>query len=117
MTWIIEYLPEAERDLQLIFDHLFDSYREFGDSPGEAIGRAQQRMSGIREGAERLAATPFIGTLRPDIYPDLRFVRRNSAAIWFVANGERQTVLIVAIFFGPQDHTRRMLIRLLGQKF
>ena len=113
MTWTIEYLPEAERDLQLIFDHLFNSYREFGDSPGEAIERAKQRILGIREGARRLTATPSIGTLRPDVYPDVRFIRRNNAAIWFVANGERKTVLIVAIFFGPQDHTRHMLARLL----
>jgi plasmid stabilization system protein ParE len=70
-------------------------------------------LSGLREAAERLIAAPFIGTLRPEIYPNLRFLRRDSAVFWFIADGEREKVLVVAIFFGPQDHTRRMLARLL----
>jgi plasmid stabilization system protein ParE len=114
MAWTLEYLPEAERDLELIFDHLLEAYRSFGDSADEAILRARQRLSGLHEAAQRLTSTPFIGTLRPEIYPNLRFVRRDNAAFWFIANGERERVLVVAVFFGPQDHTRRMLARLLG---
>lgn len=114
MTWTIEYLPDAQRDFKLIFDHLVESYQEFGDAPEEAIDRARQRMLVIRDGIGRLGETPFIGTLRNEIYSGLRFVRRNGAAIWFMSNDQNCTVLVIAIFFGGQDHMRRILGRLIG---
>lgn len=117
MAWTIDYLPEAERDLELIFSHLFESYVEFGDSPGEAALRATRRLAGIREGAFRLTSMPYIGTLRPEILPNVRFVRRSDAALWFTVDDARKKVVVVGIFFGTQDHTRRMLIRLLGDRY
>lgn len=113
MAWKIEYLQDAERDFELIFDHLFDAYRAFGDGPDEAIERVRRRISGLREDVRRLSTSPLIGTVRSDIYPGLRFVRRSDAAIWFMADEAQSTVLIVAIFFGSQDHIRHMMARLL----
>lgn len=114
MKWTVEYLPDAERDFELIFDHLVESYQEFGDAAEDATDRAHRRMLAVREGIGRLTETPFIGTLRLDIHPGLRFVRRNGAAIWFVSDDQNCTVLVIAIFFGGQDHMRRMPARLIG---
>ena len=40
MAFRIEISAAAERDLELIFDHLFDSYCAFGESIEEALDHA-----------------------------------------------------------------------------
>lgn len=112
--WSVEYAAAAERDLELIFDHLFASYVDLGEEPRVALERAADRVLGIRGGVDRLAETPFIGTSRPDIRPGIRFLRRDGAAVWFIADAEREVVSVLALFFGAQDHIRHMLVRGLG---
>ena len=112
--WTVEFAAAAERDFELIFDHLIRSYQEFGDDFDSAFERAEQRVDAIQSLARDLAKIPFQGTLRPDILPDLRFVRHDKAVFWFVAQEEQQIVQILAVFFGSQDHIRHMLARLLS---
>ena len=112
--WTVEFAAAAERDFELIFDHLIRSYQEFGDNFDTAFERAEQRVSAIKSSASDIAKIPFQGTLRPDILPDLRFVRHDKAVFWFVAQEEQQIVQILAVFFGSQDHIRHMLGRLLS---
>ncbi|PZQ50093.1 MAG: plasmid stabilization protein [Rhodovulum sulfidophilum] len=112
--WSIEYAEAAERDFELIFDHLFAAYVDLGEEPRVALDRAADRILGIRGAIGRLAGTPFIGTSRPDIRPGLRFLRRDGAAVWFIPDAERTVVTVLAIFFGGQDHIRHMLVRGLG---
>lgn len=112
--WTLEYSAAAEHDFGLIFDHLINSYTELGDDVGAAFERASSRIRTIRSSIDGLCNTPFIGTLRPDILPGLRFVRREHAAVWFVSDKNRQKITVAAIFFGPQDHIRHMLTRLLS---
>jgi plasmid stabilization system protein ParE len=112
-VWSLEYSVEAERDFELIFDHLFAAYRDLGDHPDEALERAAGRVRDLRISIKRIAETPSIGTLRPDIYPGIRFLRRDKAAVWFLPMAQRGTIVVAAIFFGAQDHIRHMMRRLL----
>ncbi|TWB58226.1 plasmid stabilization system protein ParE [Rhizobium sp. ERR 922] len=111
--WSLEYSRDAELDFELTFDHLFAAYLDLGDSSGEALERAASRIGELRREIDRLVETPYIGTLRPDIYPGIRFLRRDKAAVWFLPIEERKTIVVAAIFFGGQDHIRRMLARML----
>lgn len=112
--WTIEYSVHAEQDLELIAQHLFDAYCTFGEPGPQAYAHVEARIRGLNAAVQRLVDTPFIGTLRADLLPGLRYLRRDGAAIWFVPVEERQAILVLAIFFGSQDHMRRMLARLLG---
>ncbi|MGO6891170.1 MULTISPECIES: type II toxin-antitoxin system RelE/ParE family toxin [Rhizobium] len=113
-VWTLEYSGDAERDFELIFDHLFDAYVEFGDSPDEAVERTAERIRKLRVEIDRLVDTPYIGTLRSDIHPGIRFLRRDKAAIWFLPVEHSRTIMVAAIFYGAQDHTRNMLARMLA---
>ncbi|MCA3415208.1 MAG: type II toxin-antitoxin system RelE/ParE family toxin [Roseomonas sp.] len=114
MPYRIEFAEASERDLDLIFDHLFESYLGFGESTDQAFDHAAQRIMSIRAAAERLALFPERGASRDDILPGLRFMVMERAIYWFDVDERAQAVRVLGIFFGGQDHIRRMLIRLLG---
>lgn len=113
MPFKIEFSAESERDFELIFDHLFESYLAFGESMGEALERSAQRIMGIRKAAERLATIPLRGTRRDDMLPGARTLTIDHAIYWFDVDEKARKVRILAIFFGGQDHVRHMLVRLL----
>ena len=81
MPYRIEFAEAAEHDLELIFDHLFESYLSFGESTDQALDHAGQRIKGIRASAERLALFPERGASRDDILPGLRFMVMERAAL------------------------------------
>lgn len=112
--WTLEYSEDAERDFELIFDHLFDAYGELGDPPDEAVERTAERIRKLRVEIDRLVDTPYIGTVRSNIHPELRFLRRDKAAIWFLPVEHGRTIIIAAIFSGAQDHIRHMIARMLA---
>lgn len=102
--WALEYAETAECDFELIFDHLLGSYLELGDPPDDAFDRVAERLRSLRHEIDRLVETPYIGTLRSDAYPGIRFLRRDKAALWFLPLEERSTIVVAAIFYGGQDH-------------
>lgn len=114
MAWTLEYSAQAERDFELIFEHLFRAYVELGDAPQTAIESAALRVVSLQDEIGRLVQTPYIGTLRPDIYPGIRVLRRDKAAIWFLPDEDNHTLVVAAIFYGAQDHIRHMLSRMLS---
>ena len=113
MKFTIEFSANSERDFELIFDHLFGSYRAFGESTPEALEHAAQRIIGIRAAAERLTTFPIRGTRRDDILPGIRHLAIDRAIYWFDIDEPARKIRILAIFFGAQDHVRHMLLRLL----
>ena len=115
MAWRTEFAADAERDFDLIFDHLFAAYRSFGEADAEAFDRAVRRLEGIRAAAIGIARAPFRGTLRQDVAPGLRHVTIDRAVFWFDLDEPAETVRILAILFGGQDHVRHMLARLLDR--
>lgn len=112
-SYAVEFAAETERDFELIFDFLEESYRGFGESAGDAIAHAAARIEAIRAKAARLGNAPYRGTLHPEVMPNLRHVTIDQAIYWFLVDEEARTVRVLAIFFGGQDHVRRMLARLL----
>lgn len=115
MAFRIEFAAEAEFDLELIFDHLIDSYASFGEPADEAFRRAQQRIRAIRRDVETLRAAPYRGTRHDDLLHGLRHVTIGSAVCWFQVDEIGAAIRIMAVFFGGQDHIRRMMIRLLDR--
>ncbi len=110
----LEFSAEAERDFELIFDHLVNSYISIGESVESAVDRAAARILEIRANADGILTAPYRGELHDDILAGLRHLTMNRAIYWFEVNAENQTVRILAVFFGGQDHVRRMLARLIG---
>jgi toxin ParE1/3/4 len=102
----------VDTDLDLINDHLFESYIDFGDTVLEAAGRAAARVRSIESDMEALARSPHQGTLSPEIAHGLRHVTKNKAILYFEIDDVRQIVLILAVFFSGQNHERRIVERL-----
>ena len=113
MTYNLEFSVEAERDFELIFDHLLDSYLNFGESMESAFERAEARVPEIRMDAARILAAPNRGKRHDDILPGSRHLTIGQAICWFDVDVRLRTVRILAVFFGGQDHVRQMLVRLL----
>ncbi|MCY4029614.1 MAG: type II toxin-antitoxin system RelE/ParE family toxin [Acidobacteria bacterium] len=113
MALRLEFSAAAERDFALIFDHLFDSYRGFGEDVHAAFDHAEARVMEIRAAADRMLTAPHRGEKRDDVLPGLRRLTIERATYWFDIDEERRTVRVLAVFFGGQDRIRRMLTRLL----
>lgn len=115
MRFRVERGREALRDLKRIHDFLFDSYMHFGDSPEEALDRADERLKAIGATMRALAARPRQGTLHPQLMPGLRSVTKDRAVFYFTIDEEKHVVRVLAVFFGGQDHRREMLKRMMGE--
>ena len=112
----LEFAAEAERDFGLIFDHLVESYTGFGENSESAIEHAAARVLEIRSTADCPLAAPHRGERHDDILPGLRHLSINRAIYWFEVDEEYETVRILAVFFGGQDHVRHMLARLIDSR-
>lgn len=102
----------SDRDLEVILDHLIETYQALGDPFPEALERAAARIRAIEGDMERLSHAPFQGTLREDILPGLRQVTKNRAIFYFLTDDPAGLIRILAIFFGGQDHLAHMLRRI-----
>jgi plasmid stabilization system protein ParE len=114
MAYKVAFSADAERDFELVFEFLLESHIDFGETAASAIDRAEERVQTIRADIEGLSKAPHRGTLHDDILPSLRHTTLGRAIIWFDILEEKNEVRILAVFFGGQDHMRRMLVRLLG---
>ena len=113
MAFRLEFSADAERDFELIFDHLRRSYLDFGESLPSAFERAGKRVLQIRQAAERIAIAPYRGERHDDILPGLRHLAIERGIYWFDVDAANQVVRVLAVFFGGQDHVRHMMTRLL----
>lgn len=114
MTYKVTFSADAERDFELVFEFILESYIDFGETPASAIDRAEERVQTIHADIEGLARSPHRGTQHDGILPGLRHVTLGRAIVWFDILEENNEVRILAVFFGGQDRIRRMLVRLLG---
>ena len=112
MDFRLEFSAKAERDFGLIFDHLLRSYLGFGERLESALDHAGARVLEIRVAAERILTAPQRGERHDDILPGLRHVTIGRAIYWFDVEEARRTVRVLAVFFGGQNHVRRMMARL-----
>ena len=114
MKYAVERARDTDRDLAEIFDFLTESYQSFGEDFDDAAKSAAERLRGIETEMLSLGDAPHQGTLRPDLLPGLRSVTKSRAVFYFDVDDDRRVVRVLAVFFGGQDHHRRMLGRLLG---
>ena len=112
MTYEVVRSRACDRDLELIFDHLFETYQSLGDTAAEALERAAARVRGIEDDLEDLGRRPHMGALCPEVMPDLRRATRQRAVFYFQVHEPSGQVRMLAVFFGGQDHQRHMLRRL-----
>ena len=113
MTLRLEFSVEAERDFGLIFDHLLRSYLIFGENPESALDHAAARVLQIRADAKRILTAPHRGERHDDILPGVRHLAIGRAVYWFDVDEANETIRVLAVFFGGQDHVLHMLARLL----
>lgn len=113
MVFRLEFSAAAERDFDLIFDHLFQSYVGFGERTDDAADHAAARILEIRSAADRILTAPFRGERHDDLSPGLRHLSLGRAVYWFKVDEHRETVRIFGVFFGGQDHVRHMLARII----
>jgi toxin ParE1/3/4 len=103
---------QFEYDLDFIHDHLVESYVSLGDALSDAFDRADARIEAIEKELETLRQLPYQGTLSTHLGIGFRHVTKNRAIFYFKVDDERQAILVVAVFFGGQDHGKRILQRL-----
>ena len=99
MQFTIEFSADAERDFELIFDHLFQSYLSFGERIAEALAHAGNRIDRIRRTASRLGTAPHRGTLYEDA---ARAVTIDRAIYWFEVHDAEEKVRVLAIFLAAK---------------
>lgn len=115
MAYEVVFAADAQRDFTLIFEFLVDSYIGFGDDTEKAILHAETRVQSIRADITQLGQLPYRGTLHDEMLPGLRHLTIGQAIVWFDIDEDVKLVRVLAVFFGGQDHIRRMLTRLLGE--
>ena len=113
MAFRVEFAAEAERDFGLIFDHLLRSYLDFGESVESALDHTKARIGEIRAAEERILTALHRGERHDDILPGLRHLAIGRAIDWFDVDEPRETVRVIAVFVGGQDHVCHMIARLL----
>lgn len=106
---------DCDRDLELVFDYLFATYRDLGEQALDAFERAEQRLLAIEGEINRLGAIPHQGTLAPLIMTGLRHVTKNSAVFYFIVDEAQRRVRVLGVFFGGQDHRAHILKRITGK--
>ncbi|GLO72396.1 hypothetical protein MACH17_39130 [Phaeobacter inhibens] len=114
MIYRVDRAEAIDRDLEAIFDFLFEAAISFGENTETAFERAATRLAEIDDAIDTLGRAPHQGTLRTDIAPGLRSVTKGRAIFYFDLNEADQQLRVLAVFFGGQNHQRRMLLRALG---
>jgi plasmid stabilization system protein ParE len=113
LGWTVERSAEVVSDLAAIFDHLLASRLAFGEPPHRAYAGCRERIDRIEDEIDRLALAPFQGVRDDAVSPGLRHVTKDQAIIYFEPIEALRVIRVLAVFFGGQDHTRRMLARML----
>ncbi len=114
MAYSVERSEASDRDFEAIFDFLFEAALGFGEDEATAYQRASTRILEIEAAMAALGDVPHQGTLHPEFSDGLRSVTKGRAIFYFDVDESEQLVRFLAIFFGGQDHQRRMLMRLLS---
>ena len=99
-------------DLDLIEQHLTESYQSFGEDPENAMDRAAARIEEALEYLRTFATHPHRGTEYPTIRPGIRTVINKSFIFYFEIDEASSEVRHLAIFFSGANHRRQIMDRL-----
>jgi plasmid stabilization system protein ParE len=119
MRYRVEFAAATERDFELIFDHLLESYASFGESQDEAATHAAQRVIAIRKAAGRLATAPLRGAARDDVQPGVRQLTIDRATAQHArrhcphqeASAQARTALLQAHAGRARSHAAHLRLR------
>ncbi len=100
------------QDLDLIEDHLVQSYQAFGDDPNTAAERAAARIEEALAYLRTFATNPHRGTEHRTIRPGIRTVTNKNFVIYFEIDEPSSEVRLLALFFGGADHRSQIMDRL-----
>ncbi|MGJ3261958.1 MAG: type II toxin-antitoxin system RelE/ParE family toxin [Salinarimonas sp.] len=109
----VRYSRSALTDFQIVYRHLFRSYRQFGETAAEARDRATRRVTKIRQVADGLSRRPYRGRRDDDLFPGLRHLTADRAIVYFKVDEDDDAVLVLGVFFGAENHRPKMARRLL----
>lgn len=115
MAFKVVRSEQAKDDLANLYDYLVDSYLSFGTSIEEAVTRTNLRLRETSLTLERLAEFPYRGTVINELGVTIRRFTRNKVIYYFDLDTEDNTVRILSIFFGGQDHETYMHKRFSGE--
>jgi plasmid stabilization system protein ParE len=99
-------------DLDLIEEHLVQSYREFGDDVEDAVERAAARIYQALAYMWSFETSPHRDSEHADLRPGVRTVTSRRFVCYFEIDELSWEVRILAIFFGGVDHRRQIMDRL-----
>ncbi|WP_341213733.1 type II toxin-antitoxin system RelE/ParE family toxin [uncultured Limimaricola sp.] len=114
MAYEVRRAAAIDLDLELIFDFIANSAETLGEPPETAFDMAMRRVLAIEAAMEGLGRAPHQGTLAPHLGFGIRHVTKDRAILYFDTDNEAETLRILAVFFGGQDHDTRILLRLLS---
>lgn len=100
------------RDLALIFDFLVAAAEDFGENAETAFDMAE-RLVDIEAAMLDFGRVPHQGTLRAELGDGMRNVTEGRLVFYFVVNDGAETLRLLVVFFGGQDHRARVLLRFL----
>lgn len=96
MSYRVVFAPEASDQLEELFLYIAEQ-----SSPGIA----QRYTDAVIASCEGLALFPRRGVARDDIRPGLRLTHhKGRTVIAYAVDDAAQTVYIVGVFYGGQDH-------------
>ena len=78
------------------------------------MAHAEARVREVRRATHRLGTAPHRGERHDGLLEGLRPVTMGRAIYWFDVDESVERVRVLAVFWGGQEHVRRMLARLLG---
>lgn len=89
----LEFLPQAERDLEHIGDYIAR------DNPQRAVSFVRE----LRRQCRKILMTPLAYRLRPELGEGIRSCAYNNYVIFFVADRQSQVLRIIRILHGAMD--------------
>ncbi len=116
MVYEIRFSDQAIKDLDQIADHLAASFLGFGDTVGDAYDKAAKRVLKLTRQMVTLENHPYRGTVASALRSGLRYLSIERAVVYFEVEESAETIHVLSVFFGGQDHQRHMIERLIGRK-
>ncbi|HQT84565.1 MAG: hypothetical protein B7Z58_03630 [Acidiphilium sp. 37-64-53] len=103
---------DVTRDLDLIEDHLVETYQALGEDVETSVARAAARIDDALIDLRTFVTHPHRGTGHAKIRPGIRTVTNRNFIFYFEIDDPSSEVRIIAIFFGGVDHGQQITDRL-----
>jgi plasmid stabilization system protein ParE len=96
MTYRVVFAPEASDQLEALLLYIAER---------SSFVIAERYTDAVVATCEGLASFPLRGVAREDIRPGLRLTHhKGRTVIAYAVDGDAQTVSIIGVFYGGQDH-------------